>query len=204
MMILVLATENRDKGKELRAILQSGIQSEVQTLADYPQFKLPPEDGSTYRENAVVKAMSVANQTGQWAMGDDSGLEVDALEGAPGLYSARFAGVGASYADNRKKVLALLGDLPDEKRTARFICTIAIAAPDGAPHVVEGVCEGRITRHEQGMGGFGYDPIFWADACGKTLAELSSEEKQQISHRGHAVRAAMETLKRLFQHPPSP
>ncbi len=196
-MILVLATENRDKGRELRAILQSGIQIEVHTLADDPRFKLPPEEGNTYRENAVVKAMSVAKQTGQWAMGDDSGLEVDAIGGAPGLYSARFAGVGASYADNRKKVLALLGDLPDAHRKARFICTIAIAGPKGELHIVEGVCEGRIARHEQGSGGFGYDPIFRADACGKTLAELSPEEKRQISHRGHAVRAAIEILKSL-------
>ncbi len=194
-MILILATENQHKGEELRSILREGVQAEVRTLADYPFVKLPPEQGDTYRENAIAKAVAVATKTGQWAMGDDSGLEIDGLHGAPGLYSARFAGEGARYADNRKKVLDLLCDFPDEKRTARFVCTIAVADPEGAVRVVEGVCVGRITRHERGHSGFGYDPIFWVDACGKTLAELAPAEKDRISHRGCAVRAAMAMLK---------
>lgn len=194
-MILVLATENRNKARELQSLLQEGFDAKIQTLADYPLLRLPPEQGATYRENAISKAITVATQTGQWAVGDDSGLEVDALYGKPGLYSARFAGEGVSDASNRKKVLELLGDLPDGKRTARFICTIAVSNPEGVAWVVEGVCLGRITSHERGQGGFGYDPIFWVDACGKTMAEISQAEKNSVSHRGRAVRAAVEKLK---------
>ncbi len=128
-------------------------------------------------------------------MGDDSGLEIDGLNGAPGLYSARFAGDRASYADNRKKVLDLLNDLPDEKRRARFVCTMALADPAGHVEVVEGICEGQMTRHETGQGGFGYDPIFYLPQYGKSFAELSPVEKNQVSHRGKALRAVIEILK---------
>ena len=123
-------------------------------------------------------------------------MEVDALGGAPGLYSARFAGEGVTYADNRKKLLDAMGDRPDPQRTARFICTIAVASPEGKVDVVEGRCEGRITRMELGVGGFGYDPIFFLPTYNKTFAELSSEEKNRISHRGRAVRAAIPLLKK--------
>ena len=195
-MLLVIATENKHKGEEIAAILREEMRLEVRTLADFPGVTLPPETGSTYRENAVQKALAAAKATGHWAMGDDSGLEVDALGGAPGLYSARFAGEGVTYADNRKKLLDLLGDRSDDQRTARFICTIAVASPDGAVEVVEGRCEGRITRRDVGAGGFGYDPIFFLPAHNKTFAELSSEEKNRISHRGRAVRAAIPLLKK--------
>ncbi|TAK10375.1 MAG: RdgB/HAM1 family non-canonical purine NTP pyrophosphatase, partial [Candidatus Manganitrophaceae bacterium] len=169
-MVLVIATENRHKGEELASILREEIDLDVRTLADFPGVKLPPETGSTYRENAVQKARAAATATGHLALGDDSGLEVDALDGAPGLYSARFAGEGVTYAENRKKLLDLLGDRPDEQRTARFICTIAVASPDGAVEVVEGRCEGRITRRDVGAGGFGYDPIFFLPTHRKTFA----------------------------------
>ncbi|MBI3804892.1 MAG: XTP/dITP diphosphatase [Nitrospirae bacterium] len=195
-MLLVIATENRHKGEELASILKQEIPIEVQTLADFPSVQLPPETGSTYRENAIQKAVSAARATGQWALGDDSGLEVDALDGAPGLYSARFAGEGVTYADNRRKLLEALGDLPDERRGAQFVCTIAVAGPDGTVAVVEGRCEGRITRGASGEGGFGYDPIFFLPAYNKTFAELSPEEKNRISHRGRAVRAAIPLLKK--------
>lgn len=198
-MILVLATENRHKAEELRAILRTGIDVEVLSLADFPGVALPPETGQSYRENAIQKALTVARATGHWAMGDDSGLEVDALGGAPGLYSARFAGEGVTYADNRKKMLDLLGDLPDEKRGAAFICTIAIAGPGGEVEVVEGRCDGRITRSETGGGGFGYDPIFFLPAYHKTFAELPPNEKNKISHRGRAVQAAMELLRKKMR-----
>jgi XTP/dITP diphosphohydrolase len=171
-VVLVLATENRHKAEEIRSILKGGIQLELRTLADFPGVKLPPETGATYRENAVQKARAAADATGHWAMGDDSGLEVAALGGAPGLYSARFAGEGVTYADNRKKLLDALGDLPDEKRGAAFVCTIAISSPKGEIDVVKGVCEGSITRSEAGGGGFGYDPIFFIPAYRKTFAEL--------------------------------
>ncbi len=193
-MVLVLATENRHKAEEIRAIFNLSAVIEVRTLADFPGVKLPPETGKTYRENAVQKALAVVDATGHWAMGDDSGLEVEALGGAPGLYSARYAGVGATYADNRKKLIDTLGDLPDEKRGAAFICAIALAGPDRKVDLAEGVCEGRITRAEAGGGGFGYDPIFFVPAYGKTFAELPAPEKNKISHRARAVAAAMEIL----------
>lgn len=195
-MILVLATENQDKGKEIASMIHAGIDLTVRTLSDYSDFRLPPETGATYRENAILKAATVAKRFSEWALGDDSGLEIDPLNGAPGLYSARFAGENVSYADNRKKVLDLLGDLPGAKRSARFICTVAIANPDGVVEVVEGICEGRIACHEAGGSGFGYDPIFYLPEYGKTFAELSPSEKNQISHRGKALRAAMAFLQK--------
>ncbi len=200
-MTLVLATENRHKWQEIQSILGGGADLVVRTLADYPGVTLPPEMGATYRENAAAKATFVARATGEWAMGDDSGLEVDALNGAPGLYSARFAGVGASYADNQKKLLESLDDLPDEKRTARFICTVALAGPAGSIDIVEGVCPGRIARAESGDGGFGYDPIFFLPEYGKTFAELAPSEKNKVSHRGQAVRAALAIWMSVSGHP---
>ena len=194
--MLVLATENRHKAEEIRSILKGGIQLELRTLADFPGVKLPPETGTTYRENAIQKALAAANATGHWAMGDDSGLEVDALDGAPGLYSARFAGEGVTYADNRRKLLYALGTLPDERRGAAFICTIAISSPKGEVDVVEGICEGRIARAESGGGGFGYDPIFFIPAYNQTFAEIPAAEKNKISHRARAVSAAMEILRK--------
>ena len=194
--MLVLATENRHKAEEIRSILKGGIQLELRTLADFPGVKLPPETGATYRENAVQKALAAANATGHWAMGDDSGLEVDALDGAPGLYSARFAGEGVTYADNRRKLLDALGAIPDERRGAAFICTIAISSPKGEVDVVEGICEGRIARAESGGGGFGYDPIFFIPAYNQTFAEIPAAEKNKISHRARAVSAAMEILRK--------
>jgi len=181
----------------MESILREGADLVIRMLANYPDVTLPPETGTTYRENASRKATFVAQATGEWAMGDDSGLEVDALNGAPGLYSARFAGKGASYADNRKKLLECLRNLPDEKRTARFVCTVALAGPAGSLKVVERACHGRIAQAESGEGGFGYDPIFFLPEQGKTFAELAPAEKNQISHRGQAVRAALSILMSL-------
>jgi len=221
-MILVLATENKDKGKEIASIINKQIDVSLRFLTDFSGLTLPPETGATYRENAILKAKTVAEAVGHVAMGDDSGLEVEALNGAPGLYSARFAngsgfarpsaGCGeleneasrpphqvvekASYRDNRKKVLGLLGNLNDEKRRARFVCTVAIADPSGDVEVVEGVCEGQITRFEIGEDGFGYDSIFYLPHLGKTFAECTREEKNRVSHRGIALRAAIEILKK--------
>jgi len=184
---LVLATENRDKAEEVRSILNSVLDLDIQTLADYPQLKLPPETGKNYRENAIEKALTIFKATGHWALGDDSGLEVDALEGAPGLFSARFAGVNAGYADNRAKLLLALKGLSEEKRGARFVCTVAVVDPEGTVTVKEGICEGMITASESGHSGFGYDPIFFIPQLGKTFAELSADEKNRLSHRGQAI-----------------
>jgi len=193
-LILVLATENKDKGEELQAMLREGISVEIKTLADYPGVRLPEEAGASYQEIAAAKAVCAARATGCWALGDDSGLEVDALGGMPGIYSARFAGARVTAADNRKKLLDLLGDLPDEKRMARFVCALALANPEGVTQTVTRHCEGVIARHESGGGGFGYDPVFWVTACGKTFAQMSSAEKNAVSHRGQAVRAALALL----------
>lgn len=193
-MRLVLATENPHKAEEIRSILGAYCKFDLLTLSDFPHLKLPPETGKSYRENAVLKARFIAKETGHWAMGDDTGLEVDALGGAPGLYSARYAGETVTYADNRKKLLKALADSPEEKRGARFICTIAIAEPGGSVDVVTGSCEGRITHFETGRSGFGYDPVFFVPTYGKTFSELSPDEKNKISHRGRAVRAAIQVL----------
>lgn len=199
-MQLILATENPHKAEEIRSILGEGCKLDLLTLSDFPHLKLPPETGTSYRENAVLKARFVAKETGHWAMGDDTGLEVAALGGAPGLYSARYAGEEVTYADNRKKLLEELEDLPDTKRGARFICTVAVSDPEGSVDVVAGRCEGRITRSEAGHGGFGYDPVFFIPAYGKTFSELSPDEKNKISHRGQAVRAAMQILQKRIEN----
>ena len=193
--MLLLATENHDKAEEIRSILTAELDLEIQTLAAYSHLTLPPETGASYRENATEKALFVSRATGHWALGDDSGLEVEALKGAPGLFSARFAGEKVSYAENRAKLLCSLEGFPDEKRGARFVCALAVANPKGAVRVFEGVCEGRITSSESGQGGFGYDPIFFIPHLGKTFAELSSAEKKQVSHRGHAIRGAIPLLR---------
>jgi XTP/dITP diphosphohydrolase len=199
-MQLVLATENPHKAEEIQSILGETSNIDLLTLSDFPTLKLPPETGADYRENAVVKAQFVAKETGHWAMGDDTGLEVVALGGAPGLYSARYAGEGVTYADNRKKLLKELDKVPDTKRDARFVCTVAVADPEGSVEVVAGYCEGRITRSEVGHGGFGYDPIFLILACDKTFSELSPDKKNKISHRGQAVRAAIRSLLKRIEN----
>ncbi len=197
-MRLLLATENEHKAEEIHTIIQAvrDFEPEIQTLSHYPHLKLPPETGSTYRENALEKARYVAGKTGHWVIGDDSGLEVAALDGAPGLYSARYAGLSVSYEDNNAKLLVALKGVPEEQRNARFICTVALVSPEGHFEVFEGVCTGRITATHSGKAGFGYDPIFFLPERGKTFAELSAQEKNQVSHRGQAIRAAMVALKK--------
>lgn len=188
-MILVLATGNKHKGREISEILQEGMVIDIKMLSDYPDLLLPPESGNTYQENATIKALYAAKATGHWALGDDSGLEVSALNGAPGLYSARFAGEKATNQDNRKKLLNEMHSIPEGKRQARFICCMAIVNPQGETKHITGICEGEITDSESGKSGFGYDPIFYYPPLKKTFAELSSEEKNKVSHRGKAVRS---------------
>ncbi len=196
-MLIVLATENRDKGKEIRSILREEIGLEIKTLADFPHLKLPPETGQTYRDNAMEKALFVAKQTGHVALGDDSGLEVDALGGAPGLYSARFAGENVRYIDNCEKLIDALKDFKGKIRGAKFFCTVAIASPQGSVRLVDGVCPGEITESLSGNQGFGYDPIFFYPPLKRTFSELSFTEKNQHSHRGMALRAAIPILKEM-------
>ena len=162
----------------------------VRSLAEFPGAPEVVEDGATYRENALKKARSAAKFTGIPALADDTGLEVDELGGQPGLYSARFAGEGCTFQDNVRKLLHLLDGVPAERRGARFVCVIALVAPGGREKVVEGELRGRITDRQAGGGGFGYDPVFYVPEVGRTLAELTADEKNRISHRGRALAKA--------------
>ena len=195
---LVVATRNRGKLEELRSLLR-GLDVEVLSVADVVRRDLVVvEDGDTFEANAVKKAREIADATMMLTVADDSGLEVDVLGGAPGVRSARFAGERATDADNNAALLAALDALdadPLGTRTtdsypARFRCVLALVDPfvkDGEPFVVEGVCDGRVTRTPRGSGGFGYDPLFLVDGTDKTMAELSEGEKNRISHRARAV-----------------
>ena len=188
----MLATGNQHKVKEITVLLGDAVR--VRSLADFSGAPPVIEDGATYRENALKKARSAAAFTGLTALADDTGLEVDALGGRPGLYAARFAGEGCSFQDNIRKLLRLLEGIPREQRSGRFICVLALVIPGGREEVVEGVLNGFITETQAGVGGFGYDPVFYGTEVGKTLAELTTEEKNRISHRGRAVRRLKELL----------
>ena len=157
---------------------------------DYPDVPDVMEDGKIFEANAIKKAVSLAEATGLWALADDSGLEVDALNGAPGIYSARYAGEPVSYPANNRKLLRELEKTPN--RRARFCCVIALSSPDGKTKTVEGRCEGVIAREERGRQGFGYDPLFIPDGFSKTFAEMDSDAKNAISHRGRALKKAQE------------
>lgn len=186
---LVLATANPGKTRELRALVGEWGPIDVRSLADFPDVRLPEEDGATYADNAVLKARAVATATGLPALADDSGLEVEALSGAPGVRSARFA---PSDAERIARLLEVLRDAED--RRARFRCVVALAWPDGRFEQAEGACTGRIAERTIGAGGFGYDPLFVADELGRTFAAATAEEKARVSHRARAVRALGERL----------
>ncbi len=185
-MQIVLATHNRGKMEEMAAIL-GHLPVELITLDAFPEIGDIPETGNTLKENAFIKAETVHRLTGLPALADDTGLEVDALNGAPGIYSARYAGADATFDDNCQKMLKELHGIPVEKRTARFRTVIAFVN-GGEKEWVEGVAEGRIIEEKRGIGGFGYDPIFYYPPLRKTFAELDSVEKNSISHRGKALR----------------
>ena len=185
-MQIVLATHNRGKMEEMAAIL-GHLPVELLTLDAFPEIGDIPETGNTLKENAFIKAETVHRLTGLPALADDTGLEVDALNGAPGIYSARYAGADATFDDNCQKMLKELHGIPVEKRTAWFRTVIAFVN-GGEKEWVEGVAEGRIIEEKRGIGGFGYDPIFFYPPLRKTFAELDSVEKNSISHRGKALR----------------
>lgn len=188
---VVLATKNSDKVPEMRAVLSVVLpRLEVVGDLDFPDVD---ETGSTLDENALLKARSAVRATGIPAIGDDTGLEVDALDGAPGVHSARFAGETATYEENRHALLEALSGVKD--RSARFRTAIALATPEGHEVVVSGVLEGRITEEERGRGGFGYDPLFEVE--GKTLAEMGEPAKNRISHRARGLIALAELLSEL-------
>jgi XTP/dITP diphosphohydrolase len=190
---LVLATRNRDKGKELAALLGDlGIQ--IRTLDEFPEVPDVIEDGETCEANAVKKARAIADATGRLAVADDTGLEVDALGGRPGVFAARYAGEGASYEDNWRKLLHELAGVPRERRKARFITVAAMAFPTDGVQVARGVLEGLIADEPTGTQGFGYDPVFYVPELGKTLAQLSADQKNRISHRAKAFAQVRDML----------
>lgn len=185
MLTLILATHNENKRKEMAAMLKN-LPIHVLSLNDYPDIGEIVENGKTFADNAAIKAQTVANLTGQLALADDSGLEVDALDGAPGIYSARFAGLDHDDAANNALLLEKMAAVPTEKRQAHFTCVMALALPDEKPIFVRGQLDGVILHQAAGSGGFGYDPLFFVPTCMKSLAEMSAEEKNAISHRGRA------------------
>jgi XTP/dITP diphosphohydrolase len=195
---LLLATRNAGKLVELRRILaEQCVGIEVLGLADVPQFPAAPETGATFADNALAKARDAVAATGLSSVADDSGLTVDALNGMPGVLSARWVGRHGDDRGNLDLVLGQLGDVPDERRGAAFVCAAALVTPDGAETVLEGVWRGRLVREPRGMNGFGYDPIFVPDGEQRTCAELSASEKDAASHRGKALRALRPALRAL-------
>ena len=195
MTVFVLATFNRDKARELEALL-AGAGITLRTLAEFPDARSPVEDGATLLENAMIKARAALAATGLPAIADDTGLEVEALGGAPGIHAARFAGPRATYDDNVRLLLDRLDGVPSERRGARFRTVCVGLFPDGREVIGEGVLEGRILEQARGTGGYGYDPVFGLPD-GRTLAELTAAEKNAISHRARAVRDLAEKLAAL-------
>lgn len=191
---LLLATNNVDKVAEISQFL-SGLNFQIITLAAFAQIPPVEEDQPTLHGNAIKKAQTLAQVTGLLTLADDTGLEVDALQGRPGVYSSRYAGARASYGDNVDKLLFEMQDVPPALRTARFRSVIAIAEGDSV-ETVDGICEGVILQGRQGDGGFGYDPVFYLPEVGVTFAEMSLEEKNRISHRGRALMKARDLLEK--------
>mgnify|MGYP002331880604 CR=1 FL=1 len=188
MRKLLLATRNQKKLLELRRLLQ-GLPLEVLGLEAFPTAPQVKETGQSFAENATLKATQVARHTGLWAVADDSGLEVDALDGAPGIYSARYAGPEATDQDNIQKLLRELEDVPPPRRTARFRAVLALANPKGQlVALFEGTVEGLITTSPKGQGGFGYDPVFQPLGHDRTFAQMSPQEKDALSHRARALK----------------
>ena len=197
-MRLVLASANRDKAAEIAAILTAAVPG-LDLIPRPPDVPDVDETGTTLLENARLKAAAIASATGQPAVADDTGLLVDALDGAPGVYSARFAGEGATYADNVAKLLAELAGVPAERRTARFETVALVRWPDGREVAATGAVDGVIAADARGTNGFGYDPLFVpAEGDGRTFAELTAEEKHALSHRGRAFRALAAELANLM------
>lgn len=187
MKRIIIASQNKHKIEEIEAITKKfGMTIVSRNDAGIPDVEVV-EDGETFEENSYKKAHEIMKLSGEMTIADDSGLMVDALDGAPGVYSARFSGEGATDKSNNEKLLALLADTPYEKRTAKFVSVITMIYPDGDKIVARGECPGHIITEERGCGGFGYDPLFVPDGYDMTFAELGSEEKNRISHRARAL-----------------
>lgn len=201
---ILVATTNPGKVRELRAMLDFDV--DFKSLADFAGVGEVVEDGATFAENARKKALGYAQATGLWTLADDSGLVVDALDGAPGVSSARFSGERAKGSDrktvdrrNYEKLLSLMEDVPTEKRTARFMCCLCLASPREVLIETQGSIEGVITIEPTGEGGFGYDPVFFVPQLGKTVAQIGDDEKNAVSHRGNAMRKLKPLLEKLLK-----
>jgi XTP/dITP diphosphohydrolase len=193
--LLVLATANRSKGRELAELL-ADLPYRIRDLSAYPGVVLPPEGEASYAQNALGKARAVTATTGEMALADDSGIEVDAFGGRPGVLSARYGGEGLTDPDRNALMLRELADVPPARRTARYRAVIAVTAPDGREATVEGMVEGVLLDTPRGTGGFGYDPLFYYAPLGATFAEITPEAKHAVSHRGRAMALARELLQR--------
>lgn len=191
---LLLGTRNPGKVREIETIL-GRVPWRLRSLQEFADVGTPAETGDTYAENAIIKAQYYSHATDICALADDSGLEVEALGGAPGVFSARYAGAGASDADRRRLLLSELAEVPADRRRARFVCVVAIALPDGTVlNTSEGTCEGKIIFESRGAGGFGYDPLFVPDGFAETFAEIPDAVKNQLSHRARALLKTREFL----------
>jgi len=199
---LLIATSNRGKLREVRGVL-GDLAIRLRALDEFPAIEEPVEDEQTFAANARLKAIYYARHTGCWALADDSGLEVDALDGAPGVHSARFAGTPCDDDANNAKLIAALRDVPVARRTARFRCAITLADGGGVLAEAFGVIEGVIVDTARGDNGFGYDPHFFVAELGKTTAELAPAVKNRVSHRGRALAAIRPELERILSVPPS-
>jgi len=195
-MKFVVASANKGKIQEIKKVLE-GTSLEVISMAEVGFNDDIDETGVTFEENAMIKAEAIARKVEAIVMADDSGLEVDALNGAPGVYSARYAGPDATDMDRVIKLLGELTEVPDDKRQGRFVSAIAVVLPDGNRFIVRGTCEGVIAREPSGSNGFGYDPVFYLPEFNSTMAELSMEEKNKISHRGRALVKMVDKLREL-------
>jgi XTP/dITP diphosphohydrolase len=199
---VIIATKNRGKAREFEDIFRSRGY-EIRTLLDYPEIADIDETGNTFEENAILKAEAVSATLNKLVISDDSGLVIDSLDGRPGIFSARYAGEQKNDEANIDKVLEEMSDIPQSERTARFYCALALAAPEQKTLTVSGTCEGKILGERRGTNGFGYDPIFFVSEKGISMAELSSAEKNQISHRANAIQKLDKILDSFLESDPS-
>jgi len=193
MKKLVIATNNWGKVEEIKELLRD-LPFEILTLKEFPGLTMPEENCPTFSGNAARKAEAVASYSGEIALADDSGLEVEALNGKPGVHSARYAGENGNWEANNRKLLEELKGVPPEKRNAAFKCAIAVAFPEGKTEIIEEDCPGRIVETPLGTGGFGYDPLFYYEPLEATFAQISREDKNRVSHRGKALRRTRKML----------
>jgi len=192
-MRIIIATGNKDKVREINEILK-GTGFDAVSMKEIGIDPDIVEDADSFEGNALIKANTVHKLTGEYVMADDSGLCIDALNGAPGIYSSRFCGEDSTYEEKFRKIFELLKDVPEDKRTAKFVCAIAVVRPDGTSFTVRGECSGVLHEKPMGEGGFGYDPIFYVPEFGMTTAQMTKEQKNSISHRGKALRAMVDKL----------